>query len=95
MKNIRTPRKLLGAWIPQARRNGMSGRPQQTIRHAYVHTLNKMGFHNCDVSHWMEIAKSRIDWANLVDSSFSFPPGTYSRTNAKNANAALKSYNDL
>ena len=43
----------------------------------------------------MEIAKSRIDWANLVDYFYSFSSGTYSRTNTKNVKSVFKPYNDF
>ena len=51
------PRKLLGSWLPYARRNGNAGSPQQTIQHAYVHTLKRLGFENSNFSEWMEVAK--------------------------------------
>ena len=41
MGEKRNPSKLLGSWLPYARRNGEPGRPQQTIRHAYVHKYLK------------------------------------------------------
>ena len=44
MNNKRFPRLLLGAWINKARRNGKAGRSQQTIRHAYVIILQKLGY---------------------------------------------------
>ena len=44
MEATRMPRKLLGAWINQARRNGKSGRSQNTIRHAYADSLRTLGF---------------------------------------------------
>jgi hypothetical protein len=41
MKESRSPRRVLGAWCPTPR---PVGRPQQTIRHAYVTTLENLGF---------------------------------------------------
>ena len=44
MNNRKFPRLLLGAWINKARRNGKAGRSQQTIRRAYVCTLQELGY---------------------------------------------------
>jgi hypothetical protein len=41
MEESRSPRRMLGAWCTTAR---PVGRPQQTIRHAYIRTLKKLGF---------------------------------------------------
>jgi hypothetical protein len=41
MKEFRSPRRMLGAWCTTSR---PVGRPQQTIRHAYISTLQKLGF---------------------------------------------------
>ena len=95
MNQHRIPRKLLGAWLPYARRNGNTGRPNQTIRHAYVHTLKNLGFKTNNFSEWMEIAKSRENWGKLVEYTYGLAPGTYSRTNAINKNAVLKSFENL
>ena len=38
----RIPEKLLGSWMLYIRRIGNAGRPQQIMRHAYVHTHLKM-----------------------------------------------------
>ena len=54
-----------------------------------------MGFKNFEFPEWMNIAKIRDKWANLVDYTFSFPAGTYARTNSKHANAILKSFKTL
>ena len=54
-----------------------------------------MGLKNFEFPEWMNIAKIRDKWANLVDYTFSFPAGTYARTNAKHANAILKSFKTL
>jgi hypothetical protein len=40
MKESRSPRRMLGAWCSTAR---PVGRPQQTIRHAYIYTSKKLG----------------------------------------------------
>ena len=42
MRQDHIPRMLLEAWIQKSRRNGTAGRSQQTIRHAYVNTLNTL-----------------------------------------------------
>jgi hypothetical protein len=41
MEKSRSSRKILGAWCPTPRK---AGRPKQTIRHAYVATLERLGF---------------------------------------------------
>jgi hypothetical protein len=41
MEESRSPRRMLGAWCPTLRQ---TGRLQQTIRHAYITTLGKLGF---------------------------------------------------
>ena len=91
MHSERTPRKLLGAWLPYARRNGTAGRPQQTIRHAYVETLRKLGFENNNFENWMNIAKDRNQWSTCVEHFLDLPKGSYSRSNTY----CLKSFTDL
>ena len=95
MKHDGIPRKLLGSWIPLPRKNGLSGRPQQTIRHAYVKTLHTLGFKNTDFNSWMTEANNRKIWGKRVEHFLGLPEGSYSRSNAKNKAAALKSYTDL
>ena len=43
----------------------------------------------------MEIAKSRERSGELVEYTYGLASGTYSRTNAKNKNATLKSFENL
>ena len=95
MTDKRIPRNLLGSWLPYARRNGTSGRPQQTIRHAYVHTLKKLGFNNCNFSDWMNIAKDRERWGELVENTYGLSKGTYNRGNARHSNATLRSFDNF
>ena len=95
MNEHRIPRKLLDAWLPYAQRNGNTGRPNQTTQHVYVHTLKKLGFKIDNFFEWMEISKSRERWGELVEYTYGLATGMYSRTNAKNKNAALKSYKNL
>ena len=96
MSEKRNPRKLIGAWLPYARRNGTSGRPQQTIRHAYVQTLITLGFtKDCTFETWMKEAKDRIKWAKRVEHYLDLPKGSYSRANAKHQAAQLRDYSNL
>ena len=77
------PRKLLGFWLPYTQRNGNAGKPQQIIQHAYVHTLKRIRFENSNLSKWMEIAKSREDFEELVNYTYRFVHGTHDRTNVE------------
>jgi hypothetical protein len=56
MKKSRSPRRMLGAWCPTPR---PVGRPQQTIRHAYISTLKKVGFEEekGQLREWMTVAR--------------------------------------
>ena len=91
MHSKRTPRKLLGAWLPYARRNGTAGRPQQKVRHAYVETLRTLGFENNNFENWMNIAKDRNQWSTCVEHFLDLPKDSYSRSNTY----CLKSFTDL
>jgi ribosomal protein L12E/L44/L45/RPP1/RPP2 len=66
---------MLGAWCPTPR---PAGRPQQTIRHAYISTLKKLGFEEEKgqlrefmtvaeekgqlLREWMTVARDRPAW---------------------------------
>ena len=67
MHENRIPRKLIGAWLPYAPRNGTAGRPKQSIRHAYVHTLKSLGYDSCEFKFWMNDARERKTWAEKVE----------------------------
>ena len=96
MRECRNPRKLLGAWIRNPRRNEKSGRPQQTIRHAYIETLRTIGFSNdFTFEKWMTEAKNRKNWAKRVEYYLSLPEGTYCRTNGNSRAAELKTFENL
>ena len=89
MKPDRIPRMLLNAWLPYARQ---TGKPFQTIRHAYVRTLEILGFKNSDFESWMPEAKDRDIWSTRVEHFLNLPPGTYTRSNAKCKHASLRTY---
>ena len=96
MSNKRFPRLLLGAWINKARRNGKSGRSQQTIRHAYVSTLQKLGYtdKNMNFNIWMFDARDRNIWKKRVESFLSLPEGSYARKNAKYQAAGIRNFSN-
>jgi hypothetical protein len=54
-------RKMLGAWCPTPQK---AGRPTQTIRHAYITTLEKLGFEDekGQLREWMTVARDRSAW---------------------------------
>jgi hypothetical protein len=56
MEESRSPSRMLGA----------IGRPQQTIRHAYIATLNKLCFEQekGQLREWMTVARDRPTWGN-------------------------------
>jgi hypothetical protein len=56
------PRKLLDAWLPLPR---PTGRPQQTIRHGYAKSLEKL-FPDTKFKTWMSIAQEHQKWANYL-----------------------------
>jgi hypothetical protein len=56
MEESRSPRRMLGAWCPTPRQKG---RPQQTIRHTYITTLENLGFEEekGQLREWMTVAR--------------------------------------
>ncbi len=76
MNESRSPRRILGAWCKTAR---PTGRPQQTIRHAYVRTLKKLGFEQGEglLTEWMPVARDRSAWARKVEYKLLLPPGSF------------------
>ena len=95
MNSNRFPRLLIGAWIPHSRRNGFGGRAQQSTRHAYVSTLEKLGFsNNMNFHDWMNVAKDRKLWSSRVEHFLFLPEGTYCRTNAIHQAAVLKEFEE-
>ena len=76
MKESRSPRRMLGAWCTTPR---PVGRPQQTIRHAYISTLKKLGFEGekGELREWMTVARDRSAWARKVEYKLLLPPGSF------------------
>jgi hypothetical protein len=74
MEKSRSPRKMLGAWCPTPRK---AGRPTQTIRHAYLATLKRLGFEEekGQLKEWMTVARDRSAWGQRVESYLELPPG--------------------
>jgi hypothetical protein len=73
MKASRSPRQILGAWCPTPR---PVGRPQQTIRHAYVSTLKILGFEEDrgQLREWMAVARDRSAWVLAESGRQARPP---------------------
>jgi hypothetical protein len=76
MEKSRSPRKILGAWCPTPRK---AGRPKQTIRHAYLATLERLGFEGekGQLKEWMTVARDRSAWGQRVESYLDLPPGSF------------------
>jgi hypothetical protein len=76
MKPSRSPRRILGAWCTTSR---PVGRPQQTIRHAYISTLKKLGFEGekGQLREWMTVARDRSAWGRKVENKLLLPPGSF------------------
>jgi hypothetical protein len=77
MEESRSPRRMLGAWCPTPRQ---IGRPQQTIRHAYITPLKKLGFEEekGQLREWMTLAIDRLlAWRQRVESHLDLPPGSF------------------
>lgn len=76
MKDSRSPRRILGAWCTTPR---AAGRPQQTIRHAYISTLKKLGFERekGELKEWMTVARDRAAWGRKVEYKLDLPPGSF------------------
>jgi hypothetical protein len=57
----RSSRRMLGTWFPTPR---AVARPQQTIRHAYISTLKKLGFQEDkgQLRELMTVARDRPTW---------------------------------
>jgi hypothetical protein len=76
MEESRSPRRMLGAWCSTPR---AVGRPQQTIRHAYITTVEKLGFEGekGQLREWMTVARDRPVWGQRVESQLDLPPGSF------------------
>jgi hypothetical protein len=63
---------MLGAWCHAAR---LAGRPQQTMRHAYVTTLSNLRFEH----EWMTVpvARDRPTWGTIVTSRLGLLTGSF------------------
>ena len=58
MSSKRIPGLILGAWVQKPRRNVKARRSQNTIRHGYVSTIEKIGYcHNFEFSNWIKYAR--------------------------------------
>jgi hypothetical protein len=77
-----SPRRMLGAWCHTAR---PAGRPQQTIRHAYLTTLSNLGFEHekGQLRECMTVARDRPTWGTIVESRLGLPTGSF--TNHKSS----------
>ena len=82
------------SWIPKARRNGTAGREQQTIRYAYVSTLEKLGYtdKNMNFNILMTDGRNRNTWSTRVENFLFLPEGSYARKNAKHQEAELRNF---
>jgi hypothetical protein len=76
MQSSRSPRLILAAWRPTPR---PVGRPQKTIRHAYIGTLKKVGFEGDigQLREWMIVARDRSAWALKMEYKLDLPPGLF------------------
>jgi hypothetical protein len=77
MKQSRSPRRILGAWCTTSRTVPV-GRPQQTIRHAYISTLKKIGFEGekGQLREWMTVPRYRSAWGLNLSYSL-LPTGSF------------------
>jgi hypothetical protein len=71
MEESRSPRRMLGAWCSTPR---AVGRPQQTIRHAYITTLEKLSFEEekGQLRERMTVARDRSAWGQRAESQLDF-----------------------
>jgi hypothetical protein len=77
MEESRSLRRKLGARCPILR---PIGRPQQTIRHAYILTLKKLGFEEekGQLREWMTVAtRDRSAWGQKVESHLDLSSGSF------------------
>ena len=77
MNDTRAPRKLIVAWIPNAR---PTGKPQQTIRHGYATTLQDNLNTSPKLSEWIPMARNHAQWASHVETNLGITSGTYKPT---------------
>ena len=77
MNDSRAPRKLIVAWIPNAR---PTGKPQQTIRHGYATTLQDKLNISPDLREWIPMAQNHARWASHVETNLGITDGTYKPT---------------
>jgi hypothetical protein len=64
--------RMLGAWCTTAR---PVGRPQQTIRHAYI--LPSSSALKRTAKEWMTVARDRSAWGRKVEYKLELPPGSF------------------
>ena len=77
MAATRNPRRILNAWMTQAR---PVGRPQQTIRISYANTLqNELNIVDTRIKAWWKIARNPSTWAEHVEQNLQLQPGTYTK----------------
>jgi hypothetical protein len=77
MNDNRAPRKLILAWIPNAR---PTGKPQQTIRHGYATALQDNLNTSPDLREWIPMAQNHAQWASHVETNLGLTDGTYKPT---------------
>ena len=77
MNDSRAPRKLIVAWIPNAR---PTGKPQQTIRHGYATTLQENLNTSPDLREWIPMAQNHARWVSHVETNLGITYGTYKPT---------------
>jgi hypothetical protein len=77
MEESRSPRRMLGAWCPTTPRK--AGRPTQTIRHAYITTLEKLGFEEekGQLREWMTVATVEIDQHGGRELNYTYSRASY------------------
>ena len=75
MPDTRNPRKIFVAWTPNPR---PTGRPFQTIRDAYAHTLESTLELDPRLKSWMPLARDENrQWADRVEKQLELRPNAY------------------
>ena len=80
MKSTRNPRKILHAWMPQAR---PTGKPNQSIRKALADELRLLGT-TSELKTFIPLARDKYTWSDMVERSLGLAPGTYIKYKQRN-----------
>ena len=75
MESTRSPRRILHAWMPQAR---PTGKPNQTTRKALADELRTLGT-TSELKTFIPLARDKNSWGEMVEWNLGLAQGTYTK----------------